>query len=115
MRCTRCGADTVVKYTKAAGEGFVVERRRWCFNGHRFSTFEVDDSMAETLRKFALRPGRIGGLVARAARWSRDASIAARAQAGEKHASIASDFGLSDNMVSTIARRFGLAGKKGKK
>ena len=50
-------------------------------------------------------------MLKRRALYHRNAKILARLATGEKHASIASDFHLSDGMVSTIAANAGLAGR----
>lgn len=112
MKCRECGRETRVLATRSEGEGYLLRRTRVCSGEHRFTTYEIDDSLDETVIRHAMRPGRIGGLVAAAARHERDADIARRAAAGEKHAAIAVDYGLSHNMISTIARRAGVHSRR---
>ncbi len=105
MKCPLCGAMTSVSETRQVAQGYVLYRRRVCDNSHRFGTHEVDDSLARTVARFAMRVDRIAAMVESALRWNRNASIAQRAAQGEKHAAIAADHNLSDNMISTIVRR----------
>lgn len=104
MRCRVCGADLRTLETRAAAGGFVVKRLRECPNGHRYSTYEVDDSLEKTVIKFAERRDRVTKIEARVRRYHRNAAIIDKALQ-EKHSVVAEEFGLSDNMVSTIVRR----------
>lgn len=40
MKCPICGAPTEVKDTRPHKKGYI-QRRRVCFNLHRFQTYEV--------------------------------------------------------------------------
>lgn len=109
MNCPKCGADTGrVRETRELAQGYVLRRARTCKNGHKFATYEVDDSIAKTILKHAAGPQRIEKFKKSAQRYERDQRIIARLESGEKHAVVAAEFGLSDNMVSTIARRSGV-------
>lgn len=104
MRCRTCGGALRTVETRAAANGFIAKRLRECPRKHRYWTYEVDDSLLKTVIKFAERPGRIDQIEARVARYYRDQQIIERAKT-EKHSVIAAEFGLSDNMVSTIVKR----------
>ena len=104
MRCRHCGGNLRTLETRAAANGFVVRRLRECRNRHRYWTCEVDDSLLKTVIKFTERRDRVAKAEARVARYHRDAEIIARAKS-EKHVVLALEFGLSDNMISTIVRR----------
>lgn len=85
-------------------------RRRQCSGPqeHKFTTYEVDASLKKTVLKMAANPARIRRLERSAQLAARNELIVARLRKGEKCMTVAADFGLSDNMVSTIARRAGL-------
>lgn len=107
MICVQCGHDTAVLSTRPEQDGMVLRRRRGCGNcGHKFSTYEVDDGLVKTIKKY-LTP-HVNALRKRQELHARNEQILALLQAGEKHAVVASQFGLSDNMISTIARRAGM-------
>lgn len=114
MKCKYCGRATRVTETRSLGEGYVPRRTRVCVNGHKYYTYEVDDAFERIIVKHALRIDRIGGLVSAALLHQRNELIVARAKAGEKHLTIALDFGLSPNMVSTIVRRAGVPDRRRK-
>lgn len=40
MKCPECGADTEVKDSRPTGSG-AIKRRRWCKQGHRYTTLET--------------------------------------------------------------------------
>jgi len=105
--CPKCGHTTEVKESRAQYEGVVNKRRRWCKHcDHKFSTYEIDDGLEKTLKKYL--DAHIKAVHKQQALGRRNEKIVARLRAGEKHMTIAADFGLSDNMVSTIARRAGI-------
>lgn len=112
MKCPTCGANTVVVETSEQAFGYIQHRVRACSNKHRFETSEVDASLANYLVKYAARPERIKALQAAAAMFGRNAKILARVRAGEKHESIGLAFGLSNNMITTIANRAGIYRRK---
>lgn len=51
MKCQQCKADTWVRETRKFQEVFT-KRRHECFNGHRFSTYEVTKEYLD-IKKFA--------------------------------------------------------------
>jgi transcriptional regulator NrdR family protein len=107
MKCSRCGHETAVLSTRTEHVGLVLKRRRGCgYCGHKFSTYEVDDGLVETIKKYLLP--HVKALRKRHELHARNEQILALLEAGEKHAVVASQFGLSDNMISTIARRAGV-------
>lgn len=92
----------------------MMRRRRECqFCGHRFSTYEVDDGLLKTIKKH-WAPHQ-AAIAKRVALTRRNEKIIARLKAGDKHAVIAEEFGLSDNMVSTIASRNGISSQRSRK
>lgn len=108
MRCRECGLATRVLATRENTEGFVLKRTRTCTNGHKFNTYEIDDTLEGSVQKYASSPARIATLHKTIQLWWRNKRIVERLQMGEKHAVVALEYGLSPNMVSTIARRAGL-------
>ena len=107
MRCPKCGRATSVVETRAENDGLVIRRRRECGHcGHRFNTYEVDEGLSKTIAKY-LKP-HIAALNKRHTLTKRNEKIADRLMAGEKHVVIAADFGLSDNMITHIARQIGI-------
>jgi transcriptional regulator NrdR family protein len=89
-----------------------VRRRRVC--GHcekRFYTYEIDGGIWNALNKVTI-PVHVKALAKATALAQRNEQIVARLRAGEKHVTIAADFALSDNMVSTIAARAGISSKR---
>ena len=105
MTCTRCGRLTEVRATRTT-DGMIRRRRECTHCGHRFSTFEIDDGLLKTIQKH-MAPHR-EAIAKRVALTRRNEEIVARLNAGEKHSVVAAEFGLSDNMISTIARRAGI-------
>lgn len=54
MKCPTCGTQySNVLSTRTVQEGTMLQRKRECFNGHRFVTFEVSQRLAETLAEYA--------------------------------------------------------------
>ncbi len=107
MKCPKCGMITEVKETRGHHDGVVNKRRRecrWC--GNKFNTYEIDDGLEKTLKKYLA--AHIKAVQKQQALTLRNEKIIARLEAGEKHMVVAADFGLSDNMISTIARRAGI-------
>lgn len=112
MNCVRCGRDTVVRESRMAD--YFLRRRRECSHcGHRFSTYEIDDGCVKTIKKY-LTP-HIKTIAKRVELTRRNERIIERLRTGEKHATIAMDFGLSDNMISTIARQNNIPTKRKKR
>jgi len=110
MKCTKCGhGDTQVLETRKIQGGQVTRRHRACGQcGHTFNTYEIDDTLLKTIKKYALNEGREKALTRRSNLHARNEQILAMLKSGEKHSVVASQFGLSDNMISTIARRAGV-------
>jgi len=108
MKCKGCGSATTVIETRAVAGGMATRRRLECNEcGLRFNSFEVDDDMRLTLEKYCFE-AHVRAVHKRWALAKRNRKIVALLEAGEKHAVIANEFGLSDNMISTIARRAGI-------
>lgn len=109
MRCTTCGADTAVATTAQIADGFIVHRRRVCTMNpdHRFSSFEIDDTLEDTILKYASSPARMITFKKRIALAERNTVIVSMLRAGEKCEVIALQFNLSLSMVATIARANG--------
>ncbi len=112
MNCVKCGRDTIVRESRMVDH--MLRRRRECTHcKHRFSTYEIDDGMTKTVKKYILPHSKT--VAKRIALTRRNEKIIERLKAGEKHATIAIDFGLSDNMVSTIAMRNNISTKRTKR
>ncbi len=105
MRCVMCGALTQVIETREVGTKFIIRRRRLCRNGHRFNSFEIDESLEGMIVKMATRRNRIEAIEKRIARWHCDHGIARRARAGEKVLAIAVDLGMPESTVAHIIRK----------
>jgi transcriptional regulator NrdR family protein len=90
-------------------DGHVIRRRHGCGNcGASFSTYEVDDRIWKTVKKYAVNEARTRGFTRRQQIHHRNQQILELLKRGEKHSVVASQFGLSDNMISTIARNAGV-------
>lgn len=110
MKCTKCGhGDTTVLETRKLQGGQVTRRHRACGQcGHAFSTYEVDGTIWNTVKKYALGDDHTKALRKKHNLHARNEQILNMLKLGEKHSVVASEFGLSDNMISTIARRAGV-------
>lgn len=107
MKCINCGRDADVKETRVSGEGVMLRRRRVCSHcGTKFSTFEIDDGLMSTIKKYMA--AHAAAIKKRQALTRRNEKILAKLRAGEKHITVASEFNLSESMISTIARRAGV-------
>lgn len=105
MRCTKCGSDlSRVVATRTEDDRALIVRRRECFNGHRFNTYEVHESVAGTIRDH-VSPKRGAKLEQQAARWARDRAIARAVVRGAMVKDVAQQYGLAANTVSWILRR----------
>lgn len=111
MKCPECATETSVLETRETASGYIMTRTRICFNGHRFKTFEVDGSLADTIAKYAARPSRIAGFSRRASLFQRNQSILAKLRSGEKHAVLAEEYGVAHNTITTIANKAGIRRK----
>lgn len=107
MRCVRCGRLTEVRETRTQDSGVVNRRRRECTEcGHKFNTYEIDDALEKTLKKY-LKP-HVKSVAKAQVLNRRNERIIDRLKAGDKHSVVANEFGLSDSSVSTIARNAGV-------
>lgn len=85
----------------------MLRRRREClYCKHRFSTYEIDDGCIKLVKKYTVAHGK--AVAKTVARTRRNEKIIEQLKQGFKHSAIAAEFGLSDNMISTIARQHGL-------
>ena len=110
MKCTKCGpGETSVLETRKLQGGQVTRRYRACGQcGHAFNSYEVDELLWKTVKKYALGDEHTKALMKRHNLHARNEQILNMLKRGEKHSVVASQFGLSDNMISTIARRAGV-------
>lgn len=107
MKCAECGCDTTVLETRAEHDGIVMRRRRQCYTcGHRFSTFEINERLFETIKKY-LGPHAVG-VKNKWALTKRDAEIVRRILDGEKRYMLAEEYGLRPNSISSISRKAGI-------
>ncbi len=109
MNCVKCGRDTTVLDTRMI-ESFLRRRRECAHCKHRFSTYEIDDGMTKTIKKYLFPHSDT--ITKRVALTRRNEKIIDMLKQGYKHAVVAAEFGLSDNMISTIATRSGVASFK---
>lgn len=109
MNCLLCGSETSVIETRAIQAGSVMKRRRACsVCSFRFWSFEIDAVMWRAIPRSGVFQHAFA-LQRRQVRAQRNARILVQLAAGEKHAVVAAEFGLSDSMVSIIARHAGVA------
>jgi transcriptional regulator NrdR family protein len=107
MICIQCGCKTTVLETRHKYGSLVLRRRRGCGQcGYKFFTYELDDGLAKTLTKHLLP--HIKSIRKKQKLHARNEQIINMMNKNEKHTVIADMFGLSENMVSTIARRAGI-------
>lgn len=107
MMCVTCGRITKVLEARLQDNHIITRRTRQCEVGHKFKTYEVDDALWGTLEKYILGP-HLKAVQKQQALTLRNEKVIAMLKAGEKHAVVANEFKLSENMVSTIARRNGI-------
>lgn len=105
MRCRVCGDPMRVVETREEAYGLMVRRVRLCKRGHRYSTYEVDDSLRKTIIKFAERRERIEKMMDRIELYRRNERIVRRVNAGEKYKVIAHDEGIAENSVCDVIRK----------
>ena len=107
MKCVQCGCKTSVLDSRTEHDALVMRRRRGCGQcGLKFFTYEIDDGLEETLKKYLLP--HIKSIRKKQKLHARNEQILNMMRAGDKHFVIAKTFGLSDNMISTIGRRAGI-------
>ena len=111
MKCPKCNGMTTVLETRDMYSDVVNKRRRKCNTcGYKYSTYEIGDAIWKTMQKYI--PAHVHGVEKERIRRQRNEVIRQRLLTGEKHASIAMDFKLSDNMISTIAKRMGVPSRR---
>lgn len=97
MICPRCGAESQVTETREASMG-TFRRRRQCFNGHRFTTFEVYE---QTIKAAGLRDMAATWRKAKASAkmWWRDRAIIMDARST---GAVAAEHGITGARVRQI-------------
>lgn len=111
MKCVKCGGEASVSETRALHADTVTRRTRNCVVcGHKFSTYEVDEGIWKSVRKAVQT--HVDAVEKKKTLFARNQHIAALLRQGEKHAVIASQFGLSDGMISTIAAEMGIPSRR---
>ncbi len=81
----------------------MLQRRRECFNGHRYTTYEVSDRLAKTLAKHSATSA--AAIQKRGSQWKRDRRIMKAIKGGRLLSEVAAEFGLASNTVSWIVKR----------
>ena len=111
MKCPKCNGLTTVSETRELYSDVVNRRRRKCnVCDHKYNTYEIGDAIWKTIQKYI--PAHAHGVEKQRIRRQRNEAIRQRLLTGEKHASIAMDFGLSDNMISTLAKQMGVPSRR---
>lgn len=104
MKCPECGAQqSRVKSTRHWQGGAMLQRRRECFNGHLYTTYEIGEQLAKTLEKYAVPSAR--GIEKTSTLWKRDTGIVRAIRAGRLTMDVAAEHGISPTTVSAIIRR----------
>ena len=104
MKCPTCGTSaSEVVDTRPWQNGVMLRRRRECFNGHRFFTFEVSERLAKTMDRYA-KPSATG-ILQRGKLWQRDTTIVRKVTSGQRVTDVAAEYGLATNTVSWIVKR----------
>lgn len=81
----------------------MLQRRRECFNGHRYTTYEISDRLAKTLTKWAAPSATA---VQKAEKlWKRDQTIVRAVRNGATMREVADAHGLAANTVSWVVKR----------
>lgn len=111
MKCPKCNGTTTVSETRELYSDVVNRRKRHCMTcGYKYNTYEIGDAIWKTIQKYI--PAHAHAVEKQRILRQRNEAIRQRLLTGEKHASIAMDYGLSDNMVSTIAKRLGVPSRR---
>ena len=114
MKCPKCGRPTSVVETREAFKGTASRRSRVCEAcNNKFSTYEVDDGMMRTLRKYM--EAHADAVLKRRSLTRRNERIVEMLEAGQKHLVVALEFELAPNSVSTIARNAGIPAYKNRR
>lgn len=105
MRCVKCGeVRSVVLETRERLDGAMLQRRRECYNGHRFSTYEVTERLAKTLRKHVEPSAK--AVAKRAEIWARHKAVVRSVTVDKmKVKDAAALHGLAANTVSWIMKQ----------
>lgn len=107
MRCPKCGGPTAVSETRAESDGVFNRRRRQCdLCAHRFNTYEISDTLANTIKKYAA--AHVVGTKKRWALAARDKEIVRRVLNGEKRYMLAEEYGVKSNTITAVTRKAGL-------
>lgn len=114
MKCIKCLSETRVLETRSSYSELVKKRRCICGEcGHKFNTYEVDGTIWNTVRGYmAIHEAAINK---KRKLYERNRLIEVQLRAGVKHLAIASEFGLSPNMVSYLAKQMGIPSPRSKK
>lgn len=114
MKCQHCGhPDTSVLATRALLDGAVLTRRRSCDRcGQKFSTYEIDDGIWGTVKRWAL-DDHLPALEKKHALRQRNEQIVALLYAGTPHKKISERFGISTSTICYVAKKAGLPGRRG--
>ncbi len=112
MKCPTCGQRTKLLNSGPVACGYMIRRSRQCKHGHKFNTYEVDDTLDRSIFKYGRDKRRIDGFIKAAKRFARDMKIVSQIKKGEKFICIAAEFGVSPTRVIHIARREGLPCRK---
>jgi transcriptional regulator NrdR family protein len=111
MKCPKCNSLTTVLETRELYADTVNRRKRVCTTcAYKYNTYEIGDGLWRTMQK--LIPAHADAIERKRILRQRNESICKRLLTGEKHASVANDYGLSDNMVSHIAKQMGVPSRR---
>jgi transcriptional regulator NrdR family protein len=111
MKCPKCNSLTTVLETRDLYSDTVNRRKRSCTTcAYKYNTYEIGDGLWRTMQKHI--PAHADAIERQRILRQRNETIRERLLTGEKHASIANDYGLSDNMISHIAKQMGVPSKR---
>jgi len=111
MKCPKCDSLTTVLESRGVYSETVNRRRRLCTKcGYKYNTYEIGDGLWRTMQKFI--PAHADAIERQRIRRQRNEMIRQRLLTGEKHVTIAMDFKLSENMISTIAKQMGVPSRR---
>lgn len=104
MRCPECGTPhNNVRETREVADGTMLRRRRECFNGHRFHTYEVLGTLKKTIAKVAKT--NAPAINKRAELWRKHQRVCSAVRSGKLVKDVASEFGLAESTVSWIIKQ----------
>jgi DNA-binding CsgD family transcriptional regulator len=108
LKCRECGIYSAsVLETRSMHQGTVLRRARGCVCGAKYNTYEIDDGIWNTVRKWAVG-NRVAVIKQRQKLKQRDAEIVARLKAGGLGKEVAAVYGLSEATVSYLRKRAGM-------